>query len=408
MFTTTEHQCKKTRSKTDMLIGTIKSILTWLLIGALQWKANGHRMNVAVQPVRRACQQGHRYPFRTCSMTLKESKVEETSENIQLLPISSSSGSDTILSTSFLILNAVAVIWGTQHVVIKSSLDSFPSPSVLNFWRFATSAVLFLPAFVQTLSTKNTKTLQAGAELGLWTTLGFAFQSIGLLSTTASRSAFLLYLNVKIVPFLACLLLGRTISTTTWLSALLALSGTSLLSSEGGGMNTGDLWCVAAAVASACFILRIEKFSRENDAAELSGVSFVTVTTLCALWIGIDLVSPAVNLAQEGILSSTDSALFDSLSLSLPSLQTYIVDPFLLNPWPILYLGAFSTGVCNYLQTVGQRDIAAENAAIIYSMDPVTQYIPYQHTLSTHPINALSDPGLHRLLYPINTPNPII
>ena len=207
-----------------------KSALIWFFIGAWQWNANGHRMMLA-QPVRTSLLQRCHFPsIRPCSMVLHESKADESYENPNLSPISSpSDDKTTILSTSFLILNAVAVIWGTQHVVIKSSLEAFPSPSVLNFWRFATSAVLFLPAFVHTLSTKNTRTLRHGAELGLWTTLGFAFQSIGLLSTTASRSAFLLYLNVKIVPFLACLLLGRTISARTWVSALLALSGTSLV-----------------------------------------------------------------------------------------------------------------------------------------------------------------------------------
>ena len=61
--------------------------------------------------------------------------------------------------------------------------------------------------------------------------MGFAFQSIGLMTTTASRSAFLLYLNVKFVPFLALILLGRKITKSTWTSALLALSGRDELAS---------------------------------------------------------------------------------------------------------------------------------------------------------------------------------
>lgn len=56
-----------------------------------------------------------------------------------------------LISKSFLLLNSVAIIWGTQHVVIKSALENFPSPSVLNFWRFALSFLLFLPAFVTVL-----------------------------------------------------------------------------------------------------------------------------------------------------------------------------------------------------------------------------------------------------------------
>ena len=147
---------------------------------------------------------------------------------------------------------------------------------------------------------------------------------------------------------------------------------------------------MAAAVASACFILRIEKFSRENDAAELSGVSFATVTAMCALWIGVDLASPAAILARDGmdaVASGSSNNIINQFvsMLSLPSLKAYIVDPFLSNPWPILYLGAFSTGVCNYLQTVGQKDIAAEKAAIIYSMDPVTIAT---HRLRTLPMNT--------------------
>jgi drug/metabolite transporter (DMT)-like permease len=43
----------------------------------------------------------------------------------------------------------------------------------------------------------------------------------------------------------------------------------------------------------------------------------------------------------------------------------------LSNPLPILYLGWVSSALCNYLQTLGQRTISAERAAIIYSLDPV-------------------------------------
>jgi drug/metabolite transporter (DMT)-like permease len=201
----------------------------------------------------------------------------------------------------------------------------------------------------------NVKTLRAGAELGLWTALGFAFQSVGLLTTTASRSAFLLYLNVKIVPFLAWALLGRQVAASTWASALLALTGTALLSTDGGPVTVGDAWSVAAATASAMFILRLEAFAREHDAAQLNGVAFATVTALCAVWVGADLVV-ADQQQQQGFATLQPADLLGTV---------------LANPWPILYLGAFSTGLCNFLQTLGQRDIAAERAAIIYSMDPV-------------------------------------
>jgi drug/metabolite transporter (DMT)-like permease len=55
-----------------------------------------------------------------------------------------------------------------------------------------------------------------------------------------------------------------------------ALSGTVILSFDGASPNIGDLWCVAAAAASAMFILRLEAFAQKYYAAELNSISFVT------------------------------------------------------------------------------------------------------------------------------------
>ena len=45
--------------------------------------------------------------------------------------------------------------------------------------------------------------------------------------------------------------------------------------------------------------------------------------------------------------------------------------PFLAHPLPVIYLGIIATALSNYLQTIGQRSITAERAALIYSMDPL-------------------------------------
>lgn len=180
------------------------------------------------------------------------------------------------MSVDVFLLNFVAILFGTQHPIIKLGLANFDNTALLNLWRFSFSSLLFISNVPNIVSLKksgfqvNDVTLKAGLELGLWTFLGFAFQSIGLETTTASRSAFLLYLNVKFVPFFAYVLLKRTISTRTWISASAALFGTFLLANDGGAPSIGDAWCTAAAAASAMFILRLEKFSKENSAANLN------------------------------------------------------------------------------------------------------------------------------------------
>lgn len=79
-------------------------------------------------------------------------------------------------------------------------------------------------------------------------------------------------------------------------------------------------------------------------------VSSPLVAGLCGLWVVGDTFSGRID---------TDNLL-----------NSYI-SPFMQSPWALLYLGVVTTGLGNYLQTIGQRSVSAERAAIIYSMDPV-------------------------------------
>jgi drug/metabolite transporter (DMT)-like permease len=170
----------------------------------------------------------------------------------------------------------VAILWGTQHLFIKDAVDHYPSPSLVNFSRFLLSSLFFAPGAYSAILTRDIALTEAGAELGFYSFLGFAFQAIGLQTTSPSRSAFLLYLNVKFVPLFAALLYGRKISGRIWASALTALIGTYFLSTDGGLNTVGDLWCVAAAAASAMFILKLGTHSNSFEPAKLTGISSVT------------------------------------------------------------------------------------------------------------------------------------
>lgn len=106
---------------------------------------------------------------------------------------------------SMLLLNVVAVIWGSQHPVIKMVVDDCDASafSLLRFCFAAVIASIFAPPpmnFDDTTTTTNNnstatavlendedKTLSKakltwrwGAEMGLWMFLGYAFQAIGL------------------------------------------------------------------------------------------------------------------------------------------------------------------------------------------------------------------------------------
>ena len=260
---------------------------------------------------------------------------------------------------SVLLLNLLAVIWGCQHALIKMVVsDPTVETSAFTLLRFSLAAVLaspYLPGppsfFNQEPSeaAKNEKlkaTWKWGLEMGFWMFLGFSLQAIGLESTTAQRSGFLLYLNVKFVPFLAWLLLRREISIPTWISAFSAFLGTALLALDGQtiGWNVGDAWSIAAAASSAMFILRLEAASSKvPDSAELNSACLLVVAFFSAVW----------TVLQTGL--STEK----------------ISSTFLAHPVELLFLGGVTTALANYIQTKAQKDISAERASVIYSLDPV-------------------------------------
>jgi drug/metabolite transporter (DMT)-like permease len=236
----------------------------------------------------------------------------------------------------------VTAAWGTQHSVAKAALDSVGDGHALEL-----TAARFLVAALALAQfrPKDNETWRWGCELGVWSFLGFALQTVGLETTTATRSAFLLYLNVKFVPLLE-LVNGKTLPRGTWLSAFAALSGTLLLAADSDTINgswaPGDSLSVLAALASACFIIRLEPASQKAS-------------------------------SPEGLASAT--ALATSLLAFLAFWQTGSFDAPVPPPPEVLvaavYLGLIPSALCGYLQTIAQKTVPPSSAAVVYATDPL-------------------------------------
>eukprot|EP00316_Scyphosphaera_apsteinii_P015689 CAMPEP_0119299790 /NCGR_PEP_ID=MMETSP1333-20130426/1826_1 /TAXON_ID=418940 /ORGANISM="Scyphosphaera apsteinii, Strain RCC1455" /LENGTH=399 /DNA_ID=CAMNT_0007301341 /DNA_START=129 /DNA_END=1328 /DNA_ORIENTATION=- len=277
--------------------------------------------------------------------------------------------------SAFAALNCAALIWGSQHAITKDLVEAIP-PSMLLAARFSLAATLTVPwwpaipwtaqddsvpdanpnpsnaADVDDVGLRQqpsnaSATWKAAAELSIWSFLGFTFQTVGLQSTTASRSAFLLYLNVKLVPILAFVLYGRTSSARTWTSVALAFGGTALMANDGGPPNIGDVWSLCSALASACFILRLESAARTCSPNELSSatlacsaIGFIGWAALHAICNGPEWVAGAGRELGEHLSS-------------------------------LIYLAVVVTSIANWLQAFGQKHVSAANAAVIFALDPV-------------------------------------
>jgi drug/metabolite transporter (DMT)-like permease len=238
----------------------------------------------------------------------------------------------------------VTAAWGTQHSVAKAALDSVGDGHALEL-----TAARFLVAALALAKfrPKDEETWRWGCELCVWSFLGFALQTIGLETTTATRSAFLLYLNVKFVPLLE-LVNGKTLPRGTWLSAVAALSGTLLLAADsdtiGSSWAPGDTFSVLAALASACFIVRLGPASQKASSAE--GLASAT----------------ALSTSLLAFLAFWQTGRFEGQGFVLPPSEVLVA---------ALYLGLVPSALCGYLQTVAQRTVPPSSAAVVYATDPL-------------------------------------
>jgi len=309
---------------------------------------------------------------------------------------------------SIILLNFVAVIWGTQHAFIKMVVEDCDS-SIFSFSRFVLAAIIATvgPLLFETATTtattntndekdldrsmkndsnigitenggsisasenneSNANAWRWGIEMGFWMFLGYAFQAVGLEYTTAQRSGFLLYLNIKLVPLFAYLIYQRQISIPTWISALTALTGTALLTFDGSAydFNIGDAWSIAAAAASAMFILRLEFASKAvSDSSKLNSYSLWVVTFASFIWCLYD----GISMTSGEIVGGNDSVGPFAVTL-IESIWEKVVGTISQHPFELVYLGGVTTALANYIQTKAQKGISAERASIIYALDPV-------------------------------------
>ncbi|MCL6527002.1 MAG: DMT family transporter [Thermaceae bacterium] len=229
-------------------------------------------------------------------------------------------------------LSLATLLWATTFVVVKDSLKTL-SAGQITLVRFFFATLCFAPF----LWVRNRRLWAAGLELGIYLFLAYFSQTIGLASTSASRSAFITTLYVVMLPLLLGLL-GQRLGWNIWLAALLAILGVGLLSYDGSPPGPGDFWTLLTALSYTVYIWRIEGFATRFPSLPLTGIQMLVVLLLALGWVAWE--QPRWN--WEGF------------------------------PWgSLIYLGLVASALCVWLQALGQRFVPAAEAAIIYALEPV-------------------------------------
>lgn len=181
----------------------------------------------------------------------------------------------------------VTAIWGLTFPAIRSAVTQGASPLVFVGVRFLLASAILLPFAWPALKSYGRSLLGPGLVLGATLGGGYAMQTIGLTTTSASKSGFLTGTTVVMVPFLDRLLRGVKIPALAVPSGLMALVGIYLLSginsaAELLGASVGDLWTLGGALSYAAYMVllqdRLAHF--EHRALLVSQLLFVSLSAL--------------------------------------------------------------------------------------------------------------------------------
>ncbi len=243
-------------------------------------------------------------------------------------------------------LIALALMWGTSHVITKSILAAH-SPAFYTSARFGIAALCFGLAFAGHLRRSNLRQIKQGVLLGLLSFTGIGFYVLGLNFTQVSKAGFITGLYLVFTPLLGFLLF-RSKPTRDHLAGLLvAIAGFTLLSFPHGGesFNLGDVLVLAAALAWAAHIAATSAFATGGDVRTLAAVQVMTVAVLALI------------------------VFFTLKSLGLETRPNPIDGQF---TWQIAYMAVMVTFVAALVQTWAQGHVNPTHAVIFYALEPAT------------------------------------
>jgi drug/metabolite transporter (DMT)-like permease len=201
---------------------------------------------------------------------------------------------------AYLLMLFVVAVWGATFVVVKDALAD-ASPAAFNLARMTLASAILAVGYHRSLRGLRWWHVGAGAVVGFCLAMGYQFQTLGLVWTTPSKSAFITGMVVVLVPLLS-IVPGlrppgaRLPRWNAFLGAALAFGGIALLTAPGiasatglaavvpdfSQINKGDVISFGCAVGFALHCLALGHFSPKID--------FKPLATLQVGWCAVFMV----------------------------------------------------------------------------------------------------------------------
>lgn len=189
-------------------------------------------------------------------------------------------------------LAGVAVVWGATFPLGKLVLRYLGPFHYLGL-RFGLAALLMAPLAWRERGRLAPDGLGAGILAGAVLFAGYALQTVGLRSTTASHAGLITGLNVVMIPLILLVWRRRAPNAALAGAVLLAASGLWLLLWQGGRPGGGDALVLGCAAALALQAIIVGQVAAAVPAAPFAAVQIATVAVLAGAWAVTAEAAPA-------------------------------------------------------------------------------------------------------------------
>jgi drug/metabolite transporter (DMT)-like permease len=257
------------------------------------------------------------------------------------------------------VLLTVALIWGSAFAVQRVATQYF-DPFTFNGLRFILGGLILLPfsrfnpwnrrnrSLEEKSQVEEKRVIRTGLDRksiffilssGFVLFAGANLQQAGLKYTTAGNAGFITTLYVIFVPIILVIFFREKIGWIAWLGAVIAITGSLLLSTGGTlRLSPGDSWEMAGALMWALDVILVSMAVKHMEVLTFS-VGHYLAAGAFSLLISLLISAPRADLANGW--------------------------------WTILYIGLFSTAIGYTLQALGQKYAPPTDATILLSMEAV-------------------------------------
>ena len=178
----------------------------------------------------------------------------------------------------------VTLIWGSTFVIVQDAVANIP-PLTFNGWRFmfAGLVLLFFTFLIKHKSPIhfNLQLILNGCLLGFFLFVGYGTQTVALLYTTSSKTAFITGLSVVIVPLFSWLLLKQVPKRSAIFGVIISTIGLYLLTDLSHfALNKGDVLAFICAIAFGTHIIITAKVTNRFSSIGLTIIQLFTVSFL--------------------------------------------------------------------------------------------------------------------------------